>query len=486
MVFMRFGKIFIISTLLLIAAAPCTQGRELLDSICSLGLPVMCIETVDHEEPTCDYISHPAGAMGMGITNATKVPMSVNIVDWRSGDVIYDSGPYVDGVSGATIKIRGNSSAYAAKKPYKIKLQKKGDMLARGDKRYSDKNWILISDNDVTTLFGVIISRVMGMTWTPQGLYVNVIFNGDYRGMYLLTEQVKRNNDCRLVTEKSGFIVEHDPYWWVDDEPYIVSAVHNPSYNYTYKYPEPEDVTEEQAEYISTYMNAFDQSVLNGTYPDYIDAASLANWLLAHDILGIQDSGGTNKYFLKADDSDSTVLEMPLLWDFDSAMKTAGTWCRIHTGSFGRNYFSNSNKTMVRAYQRRWHFVSATLYQEVMSRFDAFVASEQGRGFALSRTADNTRWATQFTTLNNFRTRLDSWMSSRVAFLNANVPALHNNPYADGDVNEDGTIDGIDLNMVINHILGVEKAPVPADCNGDARIDAIDLNIVINGVLQRQ
>ena len=40
--------------------------------------------------------------------------------------------------------------------------------------------------------------------------------------------------------------------------------------------------------------------------------------------------------------------------------------------------------------------------------------------------------------------------------------------------------------MVINHILGVEKAPVPADCNGDARIDAIDLNIVINGVLQRQ
>ena len=443
------GKIFIVSLLSLIAASPCAQGRELLDSICSLGLPVMCIETVDHEEPTCDYISHPAGAMGMGITNATKVPMSVNIVDWRSGDVLYDSGPYVDGVSGATIKIRGNSSAYAAKKPYKIKLLKKGDMLARGDKRYSDKNWILISDNDVTTLFGVIISRVMGMTWTPQGLYVNVIFNGDYRGMYLLTEQVKRNNDCRLVTEKSGFIVEHDPYWWVDDEPYIVSAVHNPSYNYTYKYPEPEDVTEEQAEYISAYMNAFDQSVLNSTYPDYIDAASLANWLLAHDILGIQDSGGTNKYFLKADDSDSTVLEMPLLWD-------------------------------------RWHFVSATLYQEVMSRFDAFVASEQGRGFALSRTADNTRWATQFTTLTNFRTRLDSWMSSRVAFLNANVPALHNNPYADGDVNEDGTIDGIDLNMVINHILGVEKAPVPADCNGDARIDAIDLNIVINGVLQRQ
>ena len=181
---MRFGKIFIVSTLLLIAAAPCTQGRELLDSICSLGLPVMCIETVDHEEPTCDYISHPAGTIGAGIANATKVPSSVKIYSPSDSSLIYDSGEYVQDESGATVKIRGNTSAYPPKKPFKIKLQKKADLLMRGDKRFNDKNWLLIVDDELMTTFGFIVSDVVKMEWTPRGQYVNLIFNGDYRGVY--------------------------------------------------------------------------------------------------------------------------------------------------------------------------------------------------------------------------------------------------------------------------------------------------------------
>ena len=47
-----------------------------------------------------------------------------------------------------TIKIRGNSTPYFDKKPYKIKLQKKGDMLCRGDSKFNDKNWLLIKDGD--------------------------------------------------------------------------------------------------------------------------------------------------------------------------------------------------------------------------------------------------------------------------------------------------------------------------------------------------
>ena len=483
---MKEFKACIFAFLAFVMATPVVRAGELLDSICSLGLPVMCIETVDHEEPTCDYVSHPEGSMGIGITNVTKVPMRVTIHRASDGSVLYDSGDYVEDVSGATIKLRGNSSAYEAKKPYKIKLQKKADLLMRGDKRFNDKNWILITDDDVTTLFGMIVSEIMGMQWTPRGEYVNVIFNGDYRGIYMLTEQVKRNNDCRLKTEKSGFIVEHDPYWWLDPDHVIISPLNNPRYNYTYKYPEPEDVTEDQAAYITAYMQAYDQALQNDTYPELIDVSSLANWLLTHDILGILDSGGTNKYFLKSDDSDTTKLVMPLLWDFDSALSTSGVWCRIHSGSFGKRFFTGRDKSMVRLYQRRWRYISTILYDEVMARYDAFVNSEQGRGVALSRPADDARWGVDHITLPDFRTRLNDWMTARVDFLNTNVPKLYNNPFADGDVNEDGMVDGVDLNLVINHILGVSKAPFAADCNGDAAVNAIDLNMVINGILSRQ
>ena len=46
------------------------------------------------------------------------------------GLLSYDSGDYVDGESGMTLKIRGNTSAWQLRKPYKIKLQKKADCCA--------------------------------------------------------------------------------------------------------------------------------------------------------------------------------------------------------------------------------------------------------------------------------------------------------------------------------------------------------------------
>lgn len=49
-----------------------------LDSIHSLGLPVMTIETEDGEEPTCEYVDPPEGMAGYGIRNATKVPGTAN------------------------------------------------------------------------------------------------------------------------------------------------------------------------------------------------------------------------------------------------------------------------------------------------------------------------------------------------------------------------------------------------------------------------
>ena len=111
-----------------------TTVMALTDMI-SIGLPVLCFETVDGELPTCDYVSAPAGCMGAAITNATKVPGRLVIYQRLDGidSIMYDSGVYEKDVSGMTIRLRGNTSAYDVKKPYKIKLQKKSDLLFRGD-----------------------------------------------------------------------------------------------------------------------------------------------------------------------------------------------------------------------------------------------------------------------------------------------------------------------------------------------------------------
>lgn len=86
------------------------EQQPVLQTIEEMGLPVLQIETLDGEEPTCDYINPPEGAMGQSITNATKVPGRV--VVRKDGQTIYDSGDYVKSTSGMTVKIRGNTSAY--------------------------------------------------------------------------------------------------------------------------------------------------------------------------------------------------------------------------------------------------------------------------------------------------------------------------------------------------------------------------------------
>jgi hypothetical protein len=125
-------------------------------------------------------------------------------------------------------------------------------------------------DDYMTTIAGFKVSELVGMVWTPRHHFVNVVINGAYRGPYLLCESVKRNPDCRLNVDKwCGFIFECDPYWWNEDV-YVTSDRH-PSYNYTFKYPDSEDITQEQLDYMQTLVKAYEASLKSTNYPDFID-----------------------------------------------------------------------------------------------------------------------------------------------------------------------------------------------------------------------
>ena len=111
-------------------------------------------------------------------------------------------------------------------------------MLCRGNNLFRDKNWLLLRADNLNTVIGFKVSEILNMQWTPGYQFVNVIFNDDYRGLYLLTEAVERNTDCRIDVDKStGFIAEFDAYWWNEDF-YIPSGLYSPELSYTFKYPD--------------------------------------------------------------------------------------------------------------------------------------------------------------------------------------------------------------------------------------------------------
>ena len=124
---------------------------------------------------------------------------------------------------------RGNSTWKEDKKPYALKLNKKSDILGMP----SHKRWCLLANyldrtymrNDIAFRLG----EAAGLDWTPHGKFVEVVLNGQHKGNYYLSEQIKVAANRVNIDEFSDYLLENDSYY---DEPFkFTSALKNYFYN---------------------------------------------------------------------------------------------------------------------------------------------------------------------------------------------------------------------------------------------------------------
>lgn len=387
-----------------------------------IALPMLEIYTVDGELPTYDPIEAPEGAFGKSITNATKVPG--RMVMTLLGDTVYDSGEYAKGVSGMTLKITGNTSAYGEIKPYKIKLQAKADLLCRDDSIYGDKEWRLLRDDrDLNIPVGLMVNQMMGLQWTPQYSFCNLFINDKYEGLYILCETVKRNRSCRIDVEKSGYIVERDAYWWNEDVSFKSSFFNDNRYGWTFKYPDDE-ITEEDVDYMSRCINAAEASIDDGTYPEHIDVESFVNWLMAHDLLGTWDSGGSNLYITKRDSTRQTLLEMGCLWDFDSNRGMGlEKWSRYHISDdfYYLKLFNSANRTFAHAYTARWNEILPALQQQLNDNLDSLASSPTAAAIDRSREYHCKLYSQYPRKVSLGVQKFKEWFEARIPWLNEHI-----------------------------------------------------------------
>ena len=371
-------------------------GREdtILAKVRAMGLPVVEINTVNREFPHYYSIDAPEGCYGHSITGATKVPGRVTI---SLGDsLMFDSGEYEEDVSGMRVNIRGNYTARMPKKPYKVKLEKKNDMLRRGDARFYDKNWLLLTTQDIKADVGSKVAELLGMPFVAAFEHVNLIFNGEYKGNYLLMESVRRNTDCRINISKDGYIFEYDPYYWNEDVAVPSSIIQSYS-QYTFKYPDPDEITEEQIALFTDMIYKVENSLLDGTYSAYVDVGSFAAWVLANDLLGTNDWAGCNKFMTKYDNTEATKLQMPCLWDFDSVVPDTTTWFSNywfykHEGFFFDLLFNNPNQAFLKEYVRLYDELAPTFFDEMDAWLEDLRHSELAQPMEQAIVLDFIRW----------------------------------------------------------------------------------------------
>ncbi|MCF0196168.1 MAG: CotH kinase family protein [Bacteroidaceae bacterium] len=232
----------------------------------------------------------------------------------------------------ATVRLRGNNSATHPKKPYRIKFDEKHRVL---DSPAKAKKWTLINNyGDKTLMRNVLafdLSRRFGIGFTPFCRPVDVILNGEYQGNYQLCDQIEVRKNRVDITEmdstctegealQGGYLLEVDAY--ATDEPrYFMS---NKSIPVTVKYPDSDEITEAQFQYIRRYFNDFEKALYtpltwktdSAGYRRYINVPSLLRHLLVGELAGNTDTYWST--YLSKDRYETQFLVEPV-WDFDLA-----------------------------------------------------------------------------------------------------------------------------------------------------------------------
>lgn len=226
----------------------------------------------------------------------------------------------------ATVRLRGNASMDFPKKPFRIKFESKQRVL---DAPAKAKKWTLINNyGDKTLMRNMVafeISRQLGMEYTPFSTPVDVIVNGEYQGCYQLCDQIEVNKNRVNVEEMTpemnnepditgGYLIEVDAYAY--DEVSYFNSNHNTPV--TIKYPDEEDITYNQIQYIKKQFNELENRVYNSKS----DLGKILNIesFLRHFIVG-ELSGNTDTYwstYMYKHRSDDHFYVGPV-WDFDIA-----------------------------------------------------------------------------------------------------------------------------------------------------------------------
>lgn len=226
------------------------------------------------------------------------------------------------------IRGRGNYTWWGFdKKPYRIKLDKKTPLMGME----KSKHFALLAHADdsaagLRNVLGFAASEQLDMPWTPATAPLEVVLNGDYIGLYWLTETVRVDKDRVDVVEQAdgatedvdgGWLVEIDNY---DSDPHVtVENFYGGHIWFTYK--SPEVLSPEQESYLQTAMQSIDDALAaknESAVSDIVDFDILARYFIANQIMLDMESFHGSCYLNRQRGVDEKWKFGPV-WDFGNA-----------------------------------------------------------------------------------------------------------------------------------------------------------------------
>jgi hypothetical protein len=318
-------------TLLLAVLFFATASAQVLTSS---NLPIIVINTNGQEIPDDPKITADMGIVynGEGVRNKVTDPFN-----------------HYNGKIG--IEVRGQSSQMFPMKSYSIELWDNAgaslDKSLFGLPKESD--WVLYAPYTDKTLMrnflAYTFSREMGH-WAANCRYVEVVVNGDYKGIYVFMEKIKRGSGRVPVskiatTDVSGDAVTGGYIFSIDKEADgWYSAVYPPygtsgqNIRYSYIYPKLTSIVTAQQNYLKSYVDSFEAALKGDQFQDKItgwrkfaDEASFIDYSIVNELSRNVDGYRLSAYFNKDRQSKGGKIFAGPAWDYDLAFRNAN-YCR--------------------------------------------------------------------------------------------------------------------------------------------------------------
>lgn len=257
---------------------------------------------------------------------------------------------------GLQVKGHGNYTwTDVSKKSLRLKLDAKQRMLGMP----SNRHWVLLACADnwpvglVSNALPFEIGNQMGMPWNPKMEPVEVVLNGEYMGLYLLTEKIRVGKDRVNIVEQAnyetnpekitgGWLMEIENY---QQDAYIFFTEGNgkPFWVTTHS---PEALSPAQKDYITDFLVQTDSAIYTADknsreWEQYIDIDSLALYYVVQEIVDNLEAFSGSCYIHKQRGSDTKLIFGPL-WDCDK------TFFRYCCGNF-------ENKFIYEDVPDNWH-----------------------------------------------------------------------------------------------------------------------------------
>ncbi|MBI3509531.1 MAG: CotH kinase family protein [Bacteroidetes bacterium] len=318
-------------------------------SLSSSNLPIVIINTLNSQS----------------IPDSPKIQADMGIIYNGFGVRNYMTDPWNNYNGRIGIELRGSSSQMFPKKSYGLELWDTMNWPHNAPliNMPSENDWALIANYSDKSLMNnklsYDLSREMGW-WAPRAENVEVVLNGEYQGVYLLVEKIKRDSNRvniapMTITNTSGdaltggYIIKIDKGtgtggggWTSPFAP--ASATSGQTIFFQYDTPSDVTINIPQQAYIQAYVDSFETALAgpnfanpNTGYAKYIDVNSFIDYFFVNEMSHNVDGYRLSTYLFKDRYSRGGKLVMGPVWDYDI--------------SWGNANYCNGNNTAGWAYQ---------------------------------------------------------------------------------------------------------------------------------------